>query len=109
MEINEVVRRRGDDLSFTVRYSGIMGDGRFTVHATDELDAFKRGTQVLKEREMNERITIVSITISVLALLATLTYACTTPSFRETCTTQGKTYVRTTIASPDKPDIEACI
>lgn len=109
MEITTVERRWHDSPEFTVRYSGLMGDGRFHIHATDELDAFKRGTQVLKEREMNERITIVSITISVLVLLATLTYACTTPSFRETCVAAGKRYVNTTIQSAEVPDIEACI
>lgn len=109
MEVTQIYpARHADNGVFTVRYSGLVGDGRFEVHAADELDAFKRATHKLKEREVNERYFIVALTISVLALLASLTYACSTPSFRETCIASGKRYVDATIASQEKPDVEAC-
>lgn len=110
MQVTDIYQRGGNnDTEYTVRYAGALGDGRFSVYATDELNAFKRATEILKEREVNERIFIIAATISLLGLFSLTAYACTTPSFRETCIAAGKAYIDTSIQSADKPDIEACI
>lgn len=104
--ILSVTLRRG--VTYEVDYDDGTGyAGSFYVTATDELDAFTRAKEVLKEKEQNMRNIIVGITIMVLGLFGLLGYGCSQPSELEQCVAAGKTYSYTQAPS-DQPNIMVC-
>lgn len=82
-----------------VYYYDIGGDvERLTVTATDELDAFKVGQQVLNKRKADMKTLIICATIAFIALLTSIVGGCKLnrdnfSANMATCIKEGKSYV----------------
>lgn len=105
--ILSVTLQRG--VTYEVEYDDGTGyAGSFYVTATDELDAFARAKEVIKQKEQNMRAVIVGITIMVFGLFAVTGYSCSRPSELEQCVAVGKTFTTSNSNSTEHPDVVVC-
>ena len=70
----------------------------FSVYAKDELDAYNKGMAFLKEEEKEMRVITMCVTMVILFLLSSITFACESKGERYTnnmkhCIAKGKNYV----------------
>ena len=73
-------------------------EGNFSVYAKDELDAYTKGIAYIERKEKEMRVFYVCVTVCILFLFSTITFACEQRSGRYTanmkhCISAGKSYV----------------